>query len=576
MVRGSVLFLEAAKRHGVRHAFGIVGGEADQILFDEVDGIDFLLTRHETTASVMADAYARLTGRPQIAYSTFGPGMTNLLTGIACAALERTPMLAVSAQVARDDIAYGQTHQCLDTVSIARSMVKFAHELTSVEEIPAVVAEAMRCSRAIAEGPSFLSFPRDLMGEKIDARTAERLLDAMPDSTPVAPVAAPATDVRALAEKLAQAEHPVVIVGNLVARQHAEKELRAFVERFSLPTVTSLASKGVLPDSHPLATGPVNKYLDGILEAPVLDRIFASSDLVLLVGFDYAEDVKPEMWRRGRPKEEILLGPVPNTIEHIFRPTREVVGGLGPTLRALAEAGPRRFSSPTDIAIVSSLKLQKAASGADGRGLVSPQNAVRALRRALGPDGILCSDIGLHKQIAGLFTDTERPNTFLCSNGLGSFGTGLGLALGAKVACPDRRVGAIVGDGGFHSNSQDLETAARCGIPFVVVVFKDNAYGLIKYYQLKGRHRLAPADVEFGSVDFVGLARANGWEAQRIESDGAVDTALDAAFEADRPTLLEVPVEYEALIEALRRPIAAAARPVKPAHHDSVLLSAAK
>src|SRR5213078_4068886 len=150
-MRGSRFFLEAAKRHGVCLGAGIIGGEASELVFDEVKDFTFMLTRHETTAGVMADAYARLTGKAQLAYSTFGPGMTNLLTGIACAALDRSPMLAVSAQVACPEIAY---------------------ELTRIEEIPEVVTEAMRCAREGLEGPSFISFPRDVMGAAMDDKSA--------------------------------------------------------------------------------------------------------------------------------------------------------------------------------------------------------------------------------------------------------------------------------------------------------------------------------------------------------------------------------------------------------------------
>jgi len=550
-MRGSRFFLEAAKRHGICFGAGIIGGEAAELVFEEVKDFTFMLTRHETTAGVMADAYARLTGQAQLAYSTFGPGMTNLLTAIACAALDRSPMLAVSAQVPYPEIAYGHTHQCLDTVAIARPVTKFAHELTRIEEIPEVVAEAMRCAREGLEGPSFISFPRDIMGTAIDNKSASAMLERMPSAAPD-PLGPPrAIDVRWLADQLQSAKRPIAIVGNLVYKHGAQRQLETFVSRYQIPVVTTLASKGILPEHHPLNVGAVNKYLEGFLSRCVLDEMFGTADLILLIGFDIAEDVKPDLWRRGVPKNEILLSPFPNPVERLIKGNREIVGDLSAALNSLSELGSRPESR--DLPLIRGLKLRKEnydRPGADGAA-PTPVSVVRAVRKAIGPKGILCSDIGLHKQIAGLFTESSEPNTFFCSNGLGSFGTGLGLGLGAKVARPDLPVAVVVGDGGFHSNSQDLETAVRYNIPVIIVVLKDDAYGLIKFYQLKGHNRLAQGEVQLGSVDFVALAKANGCTASRITRNDELELALVRAIASGTSALLEVPICYEEALQLL-------------------------
>jgi len=550
-MRGSRFFLEAAKRHGVCFGAGIIGGEASELIFDDVKDFTFMLTRHETTAGVMADAYARLTGQAQLAYSTFGPGMTNLLTGIACAALDRSPMLAISAQVGCPEIAYGHTHQCLDMVAIARSVTKFAYELTRIEEIPGVVSEAMRCAREGLQGPSFISFPRDLMGATIDEKSAIVMLEGMPSSAPVPPRPPKSTDIKWLADQLQSATRPIAIVGNLVYKHGAQRQLEAFVNRYQIPVVTTLGSKGILPESHRLNVGAVNKYLEGFLSRPVLNELFETADLILLIGFDIAEDVKPDLWRRGEPKKEISLSPFPNRVESLVKCDRQIIGDLSAALSSLNDLGRRPESR--DLALIRGLKLKKEAYDRAGTDDAAPTPAgiVRAIRKAIGPKGILCSDIGLHKQIAGLFTESSGPNTFFCSNGLGSFGTGLGLGLGAKVARPDLPVAIVAGDGGFHSNSQDLETAVRYNIPVIIVILKDDAYGLIKYYQLKGHNRLARSEVQFGPVDFVALARANGCRASRITRNEDLGPALARAIESGAPALLEVPVCYEEALQLL-------------------------
>ena len=477
--------------------------------------------------------------------------MTNLLTGIACAALDRSPMLAVSAQVACPGIAYGHTHQCLDMVAIARSVTKFAHELTRIEEIPEVVTEAMRCAREGLEGPSFISFPQDVMGATIDDKSATAMLERMPSAAPVPPGPPKPTDLKWLADQLQSAKRPIAIVGNLVYKHGAQRQLEAFVSRYQIPVVTTLASKGILPESHRLNVGAVNKYLEGFLSRPVLNEVFGTADLILLIGFDIAEDVKPDLWRQGLSKKEILLTPFPNPVECLLKGDRQIVGDLSATLNSLSELGSRPESR--DLALIGGLKLRKENYGRAGADDAAPTPAciVRAMRKAIGPKGILCSDIGLHKQIAGLFTESSNPNTFFCSNGLGSFGTGLGLGLGAKVARPDLPVAIVVGDGGFHSNSQDLETAVRYNIPVLVVVLKDDAYGLIKFYQLKGHNRLAQNEVQFGSVDFVALAKANGCTASRITRNDELEPALVRAIASGAPALLEVPICYEEALQLL-------------------------
>lgn len=543
-MRGAKLFLEAAFRHGVRKVFGIVGGEAQAIRFDEVEGIDFYLTRHEFAAGIMADVYARLTGTPQICYSTFGPGMTNLATGVCSSVLDRSPMLAVSAQVPRPEIRYNQTHQCVDNAAIMGPMCKFARELEHVEQIPETVTAAMKAARAEVPGPSFISFPLDVMKAELPDAHAHRLLDAMDGSEPP-PLPEPKLDeLQWLAGEIARARRPMAIGGNLVIREGVCPQLKQFLERYQIPLVTTLASKGILPEDHPLHVGPCNKYLDGILHHPVLDELFLDCDLMLLIGYDFGEDLKPGQWKRSPSIRTLSVGPIQNPMGDVFQPDREIIGRLSVALPALTEMGPSEVSR--DLSVLETLRERKDQACVATADTSMPVTAiVRAVRRALGRDGILCSDIGLHKQYAGLFTETYESNTFMCSNGCGTFGFGFPAAMGAKVAMPERRVAVICGDGGFHSTSQDLETAMRYGLPIVIVLLKDDAFGLIKYYQLLDRDPVYPGSVEFGGVDFVKLAEANGWTGHRIHSMQALDKHLADAFDRNQPVLLEVPIQYK-------------------------------
>lgn len=546
-MRGAKLFLQAVVRHGIDKAFGIVGGEAAALRFDEVPGLQFYLTRHEFVAGIMADVYGRLTGKPQMCYSTFGPGVTNLATGVCSAVQDRSPMLAVSAQIVRGERVFNWAHQCIDSVSVMAPMCKYAREISSVEEIPTLVTDALKAARAEVPGPSFLSFPLDLMMGEIDNAHAERLLDAMESSEPPPPPEAKLEDLDWLAGELAKAKHPIVLAGNVVHREGAAPELREFLEAWKIPLVTTPASKGLLPDRHELLIGPVNKYLEGILHRPVLDGLFGNCDLMLLLGYDFGEDVKPVQWMRNPTVRNVSLGPNPNPMGKVFAPQHEILGSLKKALPILTAKAAQRGPTPLLDPIVQ-LKAYKAQAGEStlqSYPTIPVPAIVHTIRDIIGPTGILCSDVGLHKQYAALFSDTSEPNTFMCSNGAGCCGFGLPAAMAAKLAFPNRRVALICGDGGFHATSQDLETARRYHLNFVIVLLKDNAYGLIKYYQLLDKQEIFPGSVDFGDVNFVKLAKANGWKGHFVTSRNELQSRMEKAYRNNQPVLLELPIRYQ-------------------------------
>ncbi len=547
-MRGAEILQCALHQYGVSRVFGILGREAEVLSFNHPE-LRFYMTRHEFTAGVAADAFARVTGVAQGCFSTFGPGATNLATGVASACLDRSPMLAMSAQIETADALYNHVHQCLDQVAIMAPMCKYAAEVRSASSIPAEVRRALQAAYSELLGPSYLSFPVDVLAAELPDSEARRLLNAAGPIERSAPPPPDAAQLSTLHELLVRAKRPLAIVGNSLIREDAVNEARAFVAKYALPSVSSLASKGVIADDDPLSLGAINRYLDGILQLPLMDEVFEACDLIVLIGFDICEDVKPSMWSRGAPKTVVRLASQSNHAEQLVKPELDVVGDVKKSLRMLLGPEYRAARSNWAAAVSRTIREAKQSIGAPepGAHLTTPPPAiVREVRRALGPEGILCSDIGLHKQYAGLISETTRPNTFLCSNGLGSFGTGMALAIGAALARPDVRVAAIVGDGGFHSNSQDLEFLARYRLPIVIVMMKDSAFGLIRHYQQRGQQKNDNL-VDFLSVDFVELAKANGCSGIAVKSPYALGKEIDRAFDSGRPTLIEVPVRYDQL-----------------------------
>lgn len=316
--------LKRLHEHGVETVFGVVGREAASILFDEAPGIDFVLTRHEFTAGVAADVLARITGRPQACWATLGPGMTNLATGVATSILDRSPVIALAAQSESHDIFPNDTHQCLDSVAVMRPMTKYAVELQRPDEITDLVDSAVAAAMTEPVGPSFISIPVDLLGTDVDstvthpaARTPSKPVGAVQDGWEKT-----ADEVAAL---VAGAEHPVFVVGAAAIRSGAVPAIRALAERLDVPVITTYIAKGVLPHGHPLNYGAVTGYMDGILSFPALETLFGPADVIVTLGYDYAEDLRPSMWSRGDEKKTVRVSPTVNPIPRVYRPDLDVV-----------------------------------------------------------------------------------------------------------------------------------------------------------------------------------------------------------------------------------------------------------
>ncbi|MHB1955817.1 MAG: thiamine pyrophosphate-binding protein, partial [Sulfobacillus sp.] len=264
-MRGAEILQKALVKNGVSHVFGILGREAEALAFTD-PGLRFILTRHEFTAGVACDAYARVSGKAQACFSTFGPGATNLSTGIASSCLDRSPMLAMSAQIEKHDIVYNHVHQCLDQAAIMRPMCKYSNEVQETKEIASEIKKALDCAYTELFGPSYLSLPLDILTADLPTSEANLLLDAATGAGPVRLPRADPAGLKAVHEALVRAKRPVAIVGNGIFREDALQGFKAVVHKYGLPVISSLASKGALPEEDDHNIGPVNRYLNGILK----------------------------------------------------------------------------------------------------------------------------------------------------------------------------------------------------------------------------------------------------------------------------------------------------------------------
>lgn len=517
---------------GVRHVFGLPGGETVELLDAlRLQGIAFVLVHHEASAVFMADAYARITGTVGVCLTTLGPGATNAMLGVAHAHLDRAPVLIFTAQKP-DALLPDYTHQVLDLHALFAPITKASIKLDAITAASGV-SRAIRLAQEGRPGPVHLQ----ISNEDAALPTADSMSALFqPDHIP-APSLNAVEQARGL---LAAARRPLIVAGLGLEPQRPYLSLREFAETLQAPVVVTPKAKGALPDSHPLAAGTV-----GLTRSDPVYALLDEADCILALGFDVVELVKP--WQTHAPV--IWLAPWPNH-DPVIPAAVELVGDLNGLLQQLADIAPDFRTSgsesswgATRVAAFRAALAAPLPTPAPGRLL--PQTVLAGLRAALPDDALLAVDVGSHKILSSLTWPTLAPNRFLVSNGLSSMGFGLPAALGAALALPNRPVVCLTGDAGFAMVMGELGVMARLALPVLVVVLNDGAIDLIRSQQVRAGKPVY--GTEFSSPRFDQIAAAYGLAAQRVSDLPALDRAIAAMPAARRPALLEVmidPVSY--------------------------------
>jgi thiamine pyrophosphate-dependent acetolactate synthase large subunit-like protein len=536
--------LAELRRRGVTTVFGVPGREAASLLFTEVPDLQHITARTEFTAGMMAAHMGRLTGEPQVAFCTMGPGATNMVTAVATAMLNHSPMVLISAQLESDDRLYNVTHQCVDQRSIFQPVTKWSHEVSHPESLRWDLDRAFAIAAEDPPGPVHLSIPVDFLSAQVPV-TYDQEEDDLPGEILGQ---ADGRTLEVIRAALEAAEQPICIIGDEIVRARCGDEARRFVESWGLPTLCGANVKGVLPGDHALSLGSVSPYMEGILGEPMLDRIFGPADLVVCVGVQYVDDILPNMWRRGREQRVIVISGSPLSAEREkLAASVESVGQHDRQLAALAETAdvevdPRR-SRPDDVEWAKGVYRRRVAR-AERPGSLDPVAALSVINRRMAEGAALVSDIGYFRHHAILFSEPEEVGRMFTETALSSFGSGLSVALATKLHEPEREVFLIAGDGGFHSTSPDLSTAVHYDIPITVVLLNSGSFELIGRYQQRGGKGINRSLVELGAVDFVELAEANGWAGARARSRAELEDALNDR-DPNRPCLIEAPCNYD-------------------------------
>jgi acetolactate synthase-1/2/3 large subunit len=532
------LIVRCLENEGVTHVFGIPGEENIRLVEAlSRSSIRYVLTRHEQGASFMAETYGRLTGQAGVCSATLGPGAINLLLGTADATTNSTPLIALSAQVGMNR-SFKESHQGVDLVPMFAAVSKWAALIATPGAAPEMIRKAFKLAQSERPGSVYLAVPED-----VEQAAAPDGLRPLPVNVPRPDEPSPGQIERAAA-LLRAARAPIVLAGHGATRAGAGAALRRFADELGIPVATTFHGKGVFPDDHPLALGAV-----GFMRRDYVNFGFDRADLIIAVGYELQEF------------DPVKINPAGDTpIIHIHRFPAEVdahydvaVGlhsDVGRTLDALAAAAGRRFDGPpADDRIRALLAAELARGRADDRFPLAPARIVADTRAALRRDDIVLVDTGALKMWMARLYPTYEPNTCLISNGLSTMAWTVPGAIGAKIARPDARVLVATGDGAFLMNSQEIETALRLHIPFVILIWVDDAYGLISWkMDLEiGRN----VDTTFTNPDFVAYAESFGATGYRIGSASELLPALRAALAADTVTVIACPVDYSANLELI-------------------------
>jgi len=527
-MKGAELFVRCLENEGVETIFGIPGEENIDVLDALLDSpIRFVTTRHEQGAAFMADVHGRLTGRAGVCLATLGPGACNLVTGVADANMDRAPLVALAGQ-AETTRMHKESHQHLDLVGLFDPISKYAAQVRQPEVIPEVVRKAFKVAQVEKPGACFIELPEDMAERTVEGKAPLKAQSATPPYPPP-------DKVRQAAKVLSEAHSPILLAGNGVIRGHASEALQDFAEGLNIPVANTFMAKGVLPSSHPLSLGSV-----GLQAHDYADCGFDQADVILCVGYDMVE-YPPRLWHPRKDARLIHIDSCPAEVDEHYILEVGVVGEIEQTLRALAEeARPRESNPVTKLREVIARELEDCAE--DSSFPMKPQRIVRDLRAVLGPQDIALSDVGAHKMWMARMYAAEAPNTCIISNGFASMGIALPGAIAARLAFPSRKVVAVTGDGGFLMNSQELETALRLGLAFVVLIWTDEKYGLIEWHQNRRFGR--PSHVDFRNPDLVRYAESFGARGYRVESAAELVPILRQALAQDTVAVVACPVDY--------------------------------
>lgn len=523
------LLVKCLESEGVRYIFGIPGEETLHLMQALKNSpIEFITTRHEQGAAFMADVYGRLTGTPGVCLSTLGPGATNLMTGVADANLDGAPLVAITGQVGTDKM-HITSHQYLNLVAMFKPVTKWNRQVVRPDTVMEIVRAAFKNAVGEKPGAVHIDLPNNIASMPVKGRPLQHMC--------VERSFAAYSSVEKAAVAISRAKNPLILAGSAAIRADASRAIIEFSEELKIPVVNTFMGKGIVP-----YTSKYSLWTIGIPQKDYINRVLEETDLVIAVGYDLVE-FAPNKWNKDGRINIIHVASQPSNVNKDYQPLVELVGDISDSLHEILRRSARDTEPEFDLEIRRQMELEHNSYAGDTSFPMKPQRVLCDVRKVMGEDDIVISDVGAHKMWIARHYNCHKPNTCIISNGFASMGIAIPGAVAAKLVNPDKKVLAITGDGGFMLNCQELETAIRIKTPFVSLIFNDGSYGLIKWKQQEQFGETAYVD--FTNPDFKRLAESMHCKGYRIERAEDLIPTLEEAFKQKVPAIIDCKVDYD-------------------------------
>lgn len=536
---GAQAIIASLEAEGVDTLFGYPGGQAIKIydaLYDSTK-IRHILARHEQGAVHEADGYARATGKVGVVLVTSGPGATNTVTGIATAYMDSVPLVVITGQVTRGVIGT-DAFQEADIVGITMPVVKHSFLLQSTDDLTKTFREAFYIASTGRPGPVLIDIPSDLAGAQMVFRYPDHI--DIPSYRPN--YRGNAKQVKQAVEYIRAATRPLLMVGGGVVSSHACDEVVELAEKMQIPVVTTLLGKAAMPCSNPLNLGPV-----GMHGSKYANMAVTECDLLIAVGARFSDRVTGKLSEFAPHAKVIHIDIDPAEIGKVRDPHVPIVGDAQGVVAAInarldkVEAQPRSAEWVETVFEWRERWPFYTEDFVDYPDRIAPEQVLEALSNKLDPhESVVTTEVGQHQMWAHQHMHREESRTFISSGGLGTMGFGFPAAIGAKIGRPDAQVVCVAGDGSIQMNIQEMATALGNGVAVKVLVIDNNALGMVHQWQRLFYHERYSCTEFTANPDFVKLAEAYGWQAERIAHPDQIDGALDRMLAAEGPYLLDV------------------------------------